>query len=188
MICTEKAPFTEGRECLQLITSKPPESLSENCEGCCGEGFWLGPRRRGRRIPNAGCNGRANAGPRQKTRRPEGFRRKGGLASLRLGHTPLRVMARAARTSRRHASPSRRFCENSAPRNFQTGSEYLYGFQTVLPNQIPVMVLRLGVKQETGCIRAFPIGFPSAMEFGSEALPTSSVQPPGEPGFRQRRF
>jgi hypothetical protein len=35
---------------------------------------------------------------------------------------------------------------------------------------------------------AFPIGFPPAMELGSEALPTPLVQPPGEPGYRQRRF
>jgi len=48
-------------------------SLSENSEGSCGEGFWWWPRRRGRRIPAVACNGRANAGHRQKTRRPEGF-------------------------------------------------------------------------------------------------------------------
>jgi len=46
-----------------------------------------------------GCNDRANAGHGQKTRRPEGFRGKGRLASLLLGHRPLRVLARAARTS-----------------------------------------------------------------------------------------
>ena len=48
------------------------QSVFGNCQGCCGEGFWLGPRRRGRRISAAGCNGRSNAGPGQKTRRPEG--------------------------------------------------------------------------------------------------------------------
>ena len=49
------------------------KSLFENSKGSCEEGFWWWPRRRGRRIPGAGCNGRANAGHRQKTRRPEGF-------------------------------------------------------------------------------------------------------------------
>ena len=55
----------------------PAESLPENCERCCGEGFWLRPRRRGRSIPIAGCDDRANADQSQKTRRPEGFRAKG---------------------------------------------------------------------------------------------------------------
>src|SRR5688500_7528873 len=45
-----------------------PESLSENCVGSCGEGFWIWPRRRDRSIPAAGCDGRANAGQRQKNR------------------------------------------------------------------------------------------------------------------------
>ena len=36
--------------------------MSENRVGSCGEGFWLWPRRRGRSIPAAGCDGRANAG------------------------------------------------------------------------------------------------------------------------------
>src|SRR6266498_2164410 len=66
------------------------KSLSENSVESCGEGFWLQPRRRGRSIPAAGCDGRANAGRRQKTGRPEGFRGKGRLASLLLGHSPLR--------------------------------------------------------------------------------------------------
>ncbi|MBM3838180.1 MAG: hypothetical protein FJ398_09475, partial [Verrucomicrobia bacterium] len=39
-----------------------PQSVSENCAGSCGEGFWLWPRRRGPSIPNAGCKDRANAG------------------------------------------------------------------------------------------------------------------------------
>src|SRR6185503_21094572 len=51
-----------------------PKSLSENWAGCCGRGFWLWTRRRDRGIPAAGCDGRANAVHRQKTRRPEGFR------------------------------------------------------------------------------------------------------------------
>src|SRR5713101_9979806 len=57
------------------------ESLFGNYEGCCGEGFWLWPRRRGRSIPAAGCKERVNAGHGQKTRRPEGFRGKGRLTS-----------------------------------------------------------------------------------------------------------
>src|SRR6266508_5420398 len=79
------------------------KSLSENSVGSCGEGFWLQPRRRGRSIPSAGCNGRANAGRSQKTRRPEGFRGKGWLASLLLGHSPTAGMLP------RRASPSSLF-------------------------------------------------------------------------------
>ena len=52
-------------------------SLSGNSKRFCGEGFWGWPRRRGRRIPAVGCNGRANAGHRQRTRRPEGSRGNG---------------------------------------------------------------------------------------------------------------
>src|SRR5712692_781022 len=58
------------------------KSLFGNYEGRCGEGFWLWPRRRVPSIPAAGCKERANAGHGQKTRRPEGFRGKGRLASL----------------------------------------------------------------------------------------------------------
>src|SRR5712664_1533659 len=61
-----------------------PKSLFGNYEGRCGEGFWLWPRRRVPSIPAAGCKERANAGHGQKTRRPEGFRGKGRLASLLL--------------------------------------------------------------------------------------------------------
>lgn len=68
----------------------------KSCEGFCGEGFWLGTRRLGRSIPAAGCDGQANAGPRQNTRRPEGFRAKDRLASLLLGHRPLRVRSLVA--------------------------------------------------------------------------------------------
>src|SRR6266436_4372434 len=93
------------------------ESLSENYEGCCGEGFCLWPRRRGQSIPAAGCNGRANAGQRQKTRRPEGFRAKGRLASLLLSRRSTRDILL------RRASPSGLFPENSTPRSFPTGSE-----------------------------------------------------------------
>jgi hypothetical protein len=45
------------------------KSLSENSEGCCGEGFWLEPRRLGPSIPEAGCKAQANDGPGQKHRR-----------------------------------------------------------------------------------------------------------------------
>ncbi len=93
-----------------------PKSPSENWKGSCDEGFWAGPRRRGRRIPAAGCNGRANTGPAQKNRRPKGFRGKGRLASLLLGHRPLAGMLP------RRASPSGLFLENRTPSNFQTGS------------------------------------------------------------------
>ena len=68
-----------------------PESLSENSEGSCGEGIWRWPRRRGRSIPEEGCNGRVNAGHRQKTRRPKGFLRNSPLSSLLVGHRPIRV-------------------------------------------------------------------------------------------------
>ena len=93
------------------------KSLSENSEGRCGEGFWLWPRRRGRSIPAAGCDGRANAGHRQKTRRPEGFRGKGRLASLLLSRRSTRDILL------RRASPDSLFHENSAFHNFQTGSK-----------------------------------------------------------------
>src|SRR6266436_4272347 len=91
------------------------KSLFGNYEGRCGEGFWLWPRRRVPRIPAAGCKERANAGHGQKTRRPEGFRGKGRLASLLLkihqGYSPSSRL------------PSGLFYENSAPRSFQTGSK-----------------------------------------------------------------
>jgi hypothetical protein len=93
-----------------------PGSLIENHEGCCGEGFWLWTRRRGRSIPAAGCNDRANAGHGQKTRRPEGFRAKGRLASLLLSRRSTKDILL------RRASPSDLFPENSAPRGFQSGS------------------------------------------------------------------
>jgi hypothetical protein len=93
------------------------KSPSENWKGPCDEDFWPEPRRRGRRIPAAGCNGRANAGSGQKDRRPEGFRGNGRLASWLLGHRPLSGMLP------RRASPSGHFLENRAPSNFQTGSK-----------------------------------------------------------------
>src|SRR5713101_6532592 len=74
------------------LMSPGAESLFGNYEGCCGEGFWLWPRRRGRSIPAAGCDDRPNAGHGQKTRRPEGFRGKGRLASLLLGYGQLAGM------------------------------------------------------------------------------------------------
>src|SRR5438309_3506119 len=67
-----------------------PKSLFGNYEGRCGEGFWLWPRRRVPSIPAAGCKERVNAGHGQKTRRPEGFRGKGRLASLLLSRRSTR--------------------------------------------------------------------------------------------------
>ena len=125
-----------------------PQSLSENYKGCCGEGFWLWPRRRGRRIPAAGCNDRANAGQRQKTRRPEGFRAEGRLASLLLSRRPTRGMGFPSPASQipktegcaiaqcsllRRASPSGLLRENSTPWNFQTGSEGIQPEISLLP-------------------------------------------------------
>jgi len=97
--------------------SRKSKSLSENCEGCRGKGFWLGPRRRGRSSPAAGCDGRANAGPSQKTGRPEGFHAQGRMASLLLSRRPTRSILP------RRASPCSLGRENGAPCNFQTGSE-----------------------------------------------------------------
>ena len=94
-----------------------PKSLSENCKGCCCEGFWLWPRRRGSRIPAVGCNDRVNAGQRQKTRRPEGFRAAGRLASLLLSRRPTRGILL------RRVSLSGLLRENSTPWNFQTDSK-----------------------------------------------------------------
>jgi YD repeat-containing protein len=71
-------------------------SLTENCAGSCGGGFRLGPRRRGRSIPAAGCDDLANAGHGQTTRRPKGFRGKGRLALLLLGQRPLRASSLVA--------------------------------------------------------------------------------------------
>ncbi len=104
------------------LMSPGAESLFGNYEGCCGEGFWLWPRRRGRSIPAAGCDDRTNAGHGQKTRRPEGFRGKGRLASP--CSRMLSELLRGGRAQRllRRASPSGLFPENSAPRSFQTGS------------------------------------------------------------------
>jgi len=105
--------LTVGRA-LELMQAK---SVSENCAESCGEGFWLWPRRRGPSIPNAGCKDRANAGHGQKTRRPEGFRAKGRLASL--------LLSRRSREDilLRLASPSGLWRENRTPRNFRTRSK-----------------------------------------------------------------
>jgi len=97
------------------------KSLSENCAGRCGEGFWLWPRRRGcfhtgNRIPAAGCNDRANASHGQKNRRPDGFRGKDRLALLLLSRRSTGDILL------RRASPSGLSFENIAARNFQTGS------------------------------------------------------------------
>src|SRR5258708_35762695 len=99
------------------------KSLFGNDEGRCGEGFWLWPRRRVPRIPAAGCKERANAGHGEKTRRPEGFRGKGCLASP--CSRMLSELIRGGRAQRllRRASPSGLFPENTAPRRFQTASK-----------------------------------------------------------------
>src|SRR5712691_11402554 len=99
------------------------KSLFGNYEGRCGEGFWLWPRRRVPSIPAAGCKERANAGHGQKTRRPEGFRGKGRLASLLLSRRSTRDILL------RRVSPSGLFPENSAPRSFQTGSKMLMAWR-----------------------------------------------------------
>src|SRR5438445_5740454 len=70
-----------SRRRIRRSSQTAPKSLFGNYEGRCGEGFWLWPRRRVPSIPAAGCKERANAGHGQKTRRPEGFRGKGRLAS-----------------------------------------------------------------------------------------------------------
>src|SRR5712692_7242523 len=67
---------------VRYLMSPGAGGLFGNYEGRCGEGFWLWPRRSGRaQRPAAGCDDRTNAGHGQKTRRPEGFRGKGRLAS-----------------------------------------------------------------------------------------------------------
>src|SRR6266487_2618734 len=103
--------------CAALSRRMAAQSLFGNYEGRCGEGFWPWPRRRVPSIPAAGCKERANAGHGQKTRRPEGFRGKGRLASLLLSRRSTRDILL------RRASPSGLFPENSAPRSFQTGSK-----------------------------------------------------------------
>jgi len=99
------------------ILAELPKSLFENYEGSCGKGFWPQPRRRGARIPAAGIERRANDGCGQKHCRPKGFRAKGRLASLRLGHSPCSGMFP------RCASPYGLLRENRTPRSFQTGSK-----------------------------------------------------------------
>ena len=101
-------------EVLEVVGSK---SLSEKEKGFCDEGFFGRPRRRDRSIPAVGCDGRVNEGLAEKTRRPEGFRGKGRLASLLLSHRPLSGMLL------RRASPSGLFRENRTPFIFQTGSK-----------------------------------------------------------------
>src|SRR6266487_6729208 len=103
--------------CAALSRRMAAQSLFGNYEGRCGEGFWPWPRRRVPSIPAAGCKERANAGHGQKTRRPEGFRGKGRLASLLLSRRSTRDILL------RRASPSGLFPENSASRSFQTGSK-----------------------------------------------------------------
>ena len=121
------------------------KSLSENSVESCGEGFWLQPRRRGRSIPAAGCDGRANAGRGQKTRRPEGFRGEGWLASLLLGRRPLRVSSLGAP---RHPAFS---AKTGLPRNFQTGSEVSGQLSRLLSpgsKRLSLCLLRVFIRDE----------------------------------------
>jgi hypothetical protein len=84
--------------------------------GCCGEGFWLWPRRRGRSIPAAGCSDRANGGHGQKTRRPEGFQQKAVWLCCSSVEDPSGVFSFVAP---RHLA----FCwKTASPGSFQTGS------------------------------------------------------------------
>src|SRR6266446_3314331 len=115
---TSRAPGRSALTCpaMAFRTTFSTKSLFGNYERRCGEGFWLWPRRPWpRAAPAAGCKERVNAGYGQKTRRLEGFRGKGRLASLLRGGRAQRLL--------RRASPSGLFPENSAPRSFQTGSK-----------------------------------------------------------------
>src|SRR5713226_4433047 len=103
----------EGEGVIKSLTvrdlmSPGAKSLFGNYEGRCGEGFWLWPRRRVPSIPAAGCKERVNAGHGQKTRRPEGFRGKGRLASLLLSRRSTRdiLLRRAIRPFPRKQRPS----------------------------------------------------------------------------------
>ena len=88
------------------------QSLIKNYKRRCGLGFWLCARRRGGRIPNAGCNDRANAAHGQKNRRPEGCRAKVRLASLLLSQRPIKGILL------RRALPSSLLPDNSTTRSF----------------------------------------------------------------------
>jgi len=70
--------------------AKPFKSLSENWEGCCGEGFWSGRRRSGTSIPTAGCKACDNEVRLQKSRRPKGFRGQAPLAALLLSQISIK--------------------------------------------------------------------------------------------------
>jgi len=114
------------------------KSLFENYTRCCGEGFWLWPRRRGRSIPAAGGNDRANAGHGQKTRRPEGFQQKAvwlrcfsvedprgiwGFPSPAI-QIPERECALARKAVSFVAPRHPAFCwKTASPGSFQTGSK-----------------------------------------------------------------
>src|SRR5215216_4981483 len=123
-------------------------SLSENWEGCCGEGFWLWARRRSSRIPAAGCKDRANAGHRQKTRRPEGYRARGRLASLLLSRRSTRDILL------RRASPSSLWPENSTLPNFQKGS-YLMALKFLATTVTPAV--RAAQAKYYGHLRKIPL-------------------------------
>ena len=77
------------RTCARIPKARKTQSLFQNCLGSCGEGLWLRPRRRGPSIPATGCNDRANAGSRRKTRRPSGCLGRGCRASCSLANRPV---------------------------------------------------------------------------------------------------
>lgn len=117
------APYHDGPLDMDIVSHDVKKffglllrNLLENSKWCCGEGFWLWPRRRDRRIPAVGCNGGTNAGHGQKNRRPLGFSQK-----ERSGFVAPRSQTAAGMLPRR-ALPYRPFCENSAPWSFQTDS------------------------------------------------------------------
>ncbi|EEF61331.1 hypothetical protein Cflav_PD4352 [Pedosphaera parvula Ellin514] len=82
----------------------------------CGQGGEVLPHGH-QASPQAGCEGRANAGCGQKHCRPEGFRAKGRLAALLLSRRSTRDILL------RRALPSSLLPENSTLQNFKTGSE-----------------------------------------------------------------
>ena len=77
-----------------------------------------------RQVLKAGCKDRANAGRRQKTRRPEGFHGTGCLASLLLSRrstSDILLRRLSACPAQAGASPDSLFRENRARRNYKKG-------------------------------------------------------------------
>jgi hypothetical protein len=103
---------------------EPSKSLFENYAGCCGEGFCPWPRRRGRSIPAAGCNDRANASHGQKTRRPAGFQQKAVWLCCSSVEDPPGIFSGASAEALAPRQPA--FCwKTASPGSFQTGSNIL---------------------------------------------------------------